>query len=261
MRRERVREQFEREVIGDAPTELDAAVNELIDWLLEQEHRLWQGVNDYITRRRQGSASVLGTPGAGGDEHVIGAVGATFDFNRRAVLQRVAQAANRTVASYDREVESRELATTLQGAVAQTAVAGAGAIGLGVGLAIAVGTAAADFTGITLGLVLAGLGLAVLPYHRNRAKAQFDAKTRELEAKLTCTLREQFEREVAAGKAKLTEALAPYTRFVRIESERVAQVRESLARIEDETAELRRQIEGATSAGDARLGRVEQPVA
>jgi small GTP-binding protein len=249
VRRERVREQFEREVIGDAPAELEAAVSELIDWLLEQEHRLWQGVNEYIARRRQGSASVLGSPGAGGDEHVIGGVGASFDFNRRAVLQRVAHAATRAVQTYDHDVESRELATALQGAVAQTAVAGAG-IGLGIGVAIAIGTAAADITGITAALVLAGLGLAVLPYHRSRAKAQFDARTRDLEEKLATTLGEQFEREVAAGKQRLAEALAPYTRFVRIESERVAEVRATLERLQGEARELRRQVDG-TSVGMA----------
>jgi hypothetical protein len=223
-------------------------VNELIDWMVEQEHRVWQGVDEYIARRRQGAASALGAPGAGGDEHVIGGVGVTFDFNRRSLLQRVAQAAGRTVRTYDREAESRELAAMLQNAVAQTAVAGAGA-GVGIGIAIAIGTAAADVTGITAALVLAGLGLAVLPYHRSRAKAQFDARTRALSAKLAQTLREQFNREVAAGKQKLAEALSPYTRFVRLESERVAEVRATLERLQDEAAGLRRSV--GLSAGVA----------
>jgi hypothetical protein len=87
--------------------------NELIDWLVEQEHKLWQNVNDYIGPRRQSSASTLGTLGAGADEHIIGSVGATFDFNRRSVLQRVAMAANKAVHTYDRSVEAAELASTL----------------------------------------------------------------------------------------------------------------------------------------------------
>ena len=172
IQRERMRQEFEQRVIGDAPTQLEAAVNELIDWLVEQEHRLWQNVNEYIGRRRQNSASVLGTPGTGADEHIIGSVAATFDFNRRSVLQRVSIAANKAVNTYDRSVEAAELASSLQGAVAQTAVAGAGAVGLGVGIAVLIGTTAADITGITAGLALAGLGLGVIPYHRSRAKKQ-----------------------------------------------------------------------------------------
>ena len=56
IQRERMRQEFEQRVIGDAPTRLEATVNELIDWLVEQEHRLWQSVNEYIGRRRQNAA-------------------------------------------------------------------------------------------------------------------------------------------------------------------------------------------------------------
>jgi small GTP-binding protein len=247
IQRERMRQEFEQRVIGDAPAQLEAAVNELIDWLVEQEHRLWQNVNEYIGRRRQNSASVLGTPGTGADEHMIGSVGATFDFNRRSVLQRVSIAANKAVNTYDRSMEAAELASSLQGAVAQTAVAGAGAVGLGVGIAVLIGTTAADITGITAGLALIGLGLGVIPYHRSRAKKQFDARTRELSETLSRTLREQFNREIASGKQRLEESLAPYTRFVRIESERVAQVKETLEVLRAQTRDLRQRIDGGDS--------------
>jgi hypothetical protein len=164
--------------------------------------------------------------------------------SRRAAPPMVA---NKAVHTYDRSAEAAELASTLQGAVTQTAVAGAGAVGLGVGIAVLIGTTAADITGITAGLALAGLGLAVIPYHRSRAKAQFDARTRELSETLTTTLREQFNREIASGKQRLQGSLAPYTRFVRIESERVAQVKDSLERLHEQIRELRRRIDGGES--------------
>ncbi|HET8906198.1 MAG TPA: dynamin family protein, partial [Ktedonobacterales bacterium] len=243
VRSQRVKEDFEQKVIADAPAEIQAAVDGLIDWMVEQEHKLWQNVNDYLSRRRQNAASVLGTPGAGDDAHVIGGVGVSFDYSRREVLQRVAGAANRAMSSYDREEEARTLAGSLQGAVAQTAVAGASAIGLGVGLAVLVGTAAADFTGIAAGILLAGLGLGILPYRRRRAKAQFDDRTRALSETLSNTLRDQFTRELEASSQRLHEALAPYTRFVRIESERVGEVRTTLSRLREETSALRRRVE------------------
>jgi GTP-binding protein EngB required for normal cell division len=243
VRSQRVKEDFEHKVIADAPAEIQAAVDGLIDWMVEQEHKLWQNVNDYLSRRRQNAASVLGTPGAGDDAHVIGGVGVSFDYSRREVLQRVAGAANRAMSSYDREEEARTLAGSLQGAVAQTAVAGASAIGLGVGLAVLVGTAAADFTGIAAGILLAGLGLGILPYRRRRAKAQFDDRTRALSETLSNTLRDQFTRELEASSQRLHEALAPYTRFVRIESERVGEVRTTLSRLREETSALRRRVE------------------
>ena len=164
MRASRVREDFERQVIADAPKQIDAAVADLIDWMVEREHRLGQDVNEYLARRRQTASSALGTPGAGGDEHVVGGIGASFDYNRRSVLQRVSTAATRALSSYDQELESKQLATSLQGAVATTAVAEAGAVGLGIGVAIIVGGAAADVTGIAAGLLLATLGLASCRY-------------------------------------------------------------------------------------------------
>lgn len=241
----RVREAFERDVIADAPIEIEEAVHGLIDWMVEQEHKLWQNVNEYLSRRRQSAASALGTPGSGNESHVIGGVGVTFDYSRRDVLQRVATAADRALRSYDQQAEATELAVSLQSAVAQTAIAEAGAVGLGVGLMVLIGTAAADFTGILAGLVLATLGLGILPLRRRRAKREFDARTRELSETLSNTLRDQFHHELAAAAERLREALAPYTRFVRVESERVAGVRDTLARLREETSMLRQRIESA----------------
>ena len=118
-----------------------------------------------------------------------------------------------------------------------------------------IGTAAADITGITAGLALVGLGLGVIPYHRSRAKKQFDARTRELSETLSRTLRDQFNREIASGKQRLQESLAPYTRFVRIESERVAQVKETLEGLRAQTRDLRQRIDGGDSSMDSASAR------
>jgi small GTP-binding protein len=257
LRGERMRAAFEREVIADVPERITEAADDLIEWIAEQEHRLWQSVHEYLARRRQASTSALGSPGAGDDEHVVGSIGAGFEFNRRAVLKRVATAVEGAVSGYDREEEARQLAGSLQGAVVATAAAGVGAIGLGVGVAVLVGTAAADLTGVTAAIVLGSLGLGVLPLRRRRAKAQLDTRTRELSDALARTLRDQFERELAAGTQRLREALAPYTRFVRIERERVEAAQAELARIQDEAEALRRRI-GAEMTGSST--NTQQPV-
>ncbi|WIG59512.1 MAG: hypothetical protein OJF49_002259 [Ktedonobacterales bacterium] len=242
-RGQRIRDEFEREVIADTPARIEAAANDLIDWMVEQEHRLWQNVNDYLTRRRQTSASAIATSDAGSDEHVIGGVGATFDFTRRAVLQRVATAVDRAVQTYDRDEEAQLLSASLQSTVATAALVEVGAVGLGVGLVVLVGTAAADVTGILAAVALGSLGLGILPLKKRRAKAQFAERVRQLDEKLTATLREQFERELEAGAQRLREALAPYTRFVRIERERVGATLATLERLHADTEALRLRIE------------------
>ena len=48
-----------------------------------------------------------------------------------------------------------------------------------------------------------------------------------------------------AATQRLHEALAPYTRFVRVEAERVAEVRTTLERLRDETTAMRKHVEKA----------------
>lgn len=92
-------------------------------------------------------------------------------------------------------------------------------------------------------------GVGIPPPGRNpESKKQFDARTRELSDTLSRTLREQFNREIASGKQRLEESLAPYTRFVRIESERVTQVKETLESLREQTRDLRQRIDGGDSA-------------
>jgi hypothetical protein len=240
---ERVRASFISDVVADAPARIETSIEDTIDWLVEQEHRRWQDVHDYLARRRNAGSSLLGTSGGSSDEQVVGGIGAGFDYNRRTVLRRVAQAADRTVSTYDREAEAEALSASLRGAVAQTAAAGAGAVGLGVGIAVIIGTAAADVTGIALGLALATVGLGILPLRRRRAKAQFAAQMQALRERLAATLREQFQKEMQTGEERLRDALAPYTRFVRVERERVAATTASLDQLGMELEALRREIE------------------
>src|SRR2546423_428821 len=89
----RLRDEFEQEVIGDSATRIDDAVQQLIDWLVEHEHRLWQDIMEYLDRRRQVSARR--------DSEMGGSVGRQFDFNRRTLLQSVARTAHNGVHSYD----------------------------------------------------------------------------------------------------------------------------------------------------------------
>src|SRR5437764_3109476 len=108
---ERIREEFEREVIGDSSKRIDETVQGLIDWLVEHEHRLWQDVMEYLDRRNQASIRR--------DEEMVGSIGRQFDYNRRTLLQSVARTAASVVNTYDRQAEASELAQDLRGAVAQ----------------------------------------------------------------------------------------------------------------------------------------------
>lgn len=232
---QRLRDEFERDVVGDSAARIDEAVQQVIDWLVEQEHRLWQDVMEYLDRRRQVSARR--------DSEMVGTVGRQFDYNRRTLLQSVARTATSVVNSYDSQAEAAALSQDLRSSVAQAALAGASGIGLGALIVALVGTAAADITGILAGILLLGLGLYIIPARRARAKREFDARMEELRTRLHEAMEEQFRKELNNSTNRVQDAIAPYTRFVRAEQEKTAVMRERINSLNAQVMTLRNAIE------------------
>ena len=232
---ERLREEFDRDVIGDSATRIEHAVQDLIDWLVQNEHRLWQDVMEYLDRRRQVSVRR--------DDQMIGSVSRQFDYNRRTLLQSVAREAASVVQTYDQQAEAIELSQDMRSAVAQAAIAGAGGIGLGAAIVAFVGTAAADVTGILAGVVLLGLGLYIIPARRKRAKETFNAKMQELRTRLHTAMQEQFKKELNNALARVQDSIAPYTRFVRSEQKKTESMQEQVSQLDNALIALRSEID------------------
>ncbi len=232
---ERIRTSFEREVLADSGVRIERAVQEMIDWMVEQEHRFWQHVMEYLDRRRQVSLRR--------DEQMMGSIGKQFDYNRRALLQSVARSVYSVIQTYNPQNETMELAQDLRNTVAQMAIAGASGVGLGALIPAVVGTLAADFTGLVAGAVLFGLGLGILPMRRRRAQQNFDDKMEELRTRLHSALEEQFRKELSGAVNRIQDAIAPYTRFVRAEQERTTTMQTQIADITQQVQFLKSQVE------------------
>ena len=236
LRGEQLRSTFESEVLGDSAAHIEQAVQEIIDWLAEQEHRLWQNVMDYLDRRRQVSVRR--------EEQMVGSVGRQFDYNRRVLLQSVAQTVNGVITTYNPQAETRQFSLDMRNTVAQMALAGVSGIGLGALIATVVGgTLAADFTGLVAGTVLIGLGLGILPLRRERAQQNFDAKMEELQRRLHQTLLAQFHKELSNSTQRIKDTLAPYTRFVRAEQEKINTIRKQAGQLAEGIHALKGKIE------------------
>ena len=233
----KVREAFQSEVLAGTAERIDASVQDLIDWLMNRELRLWNDVMDYLNRHRQSRY----------DNQIIGQVGGSFDYNRRELLQAVSRRARQVVESFDRQTEAYELANSVRNAVTQTAIAEAGAVGLGAAVALIVGGIAADVTGVLAASVIASLGLFILPHRRRKATADFLKKTNDLRERLAAALTDQFRREVNRSQESIQDAIAPYLRFVRTEHGKVTQVKNELDAIRAALRGLRTEIEGVGS--------------
>ena len=230
---ERLRGEFERRVLADTSREIEHHVHELIDWLIDRDYRQWQAVMEFIDRRSSQHT-----------DHMIGQVRGEFEFNRQNLLNSVGRSAQDVVASYDREAEALKLAQDVQRAILQTAAVEAGAIGLGAILVVILNTTFLDVTGILSASALAALGLYVLPYRRQKVKAQLRARIGDLRQRLDSAISRQFETELAASVQRIREAIAPYTRFVRVEREKLETLSASLKGAEGEWNDLRREVEG-----------------
>ena len=75
--RDKIRDQFERKVVADAPQQIEQKVEEVIDWMVGAELRQWQTVNALIADRRAQHA-----------ERIVGQVG-SFDYDRGQLLDTV----------------------------------------------------------------------------------------------------------------------------------------------------------------------------
>jgi small GTP-binding protein len=225
-----LREEFERVVVADAPERLDRVSQDLIDWMVDQDLRLWRSVTEQVERRR----------GAGGPgERLAG----SFEYDRRALLATLGQTARGVLARHDHQREATQLASSVREAVTQATLLEAGALGLGAVTMAIVGSAAADVTGLFAASILAGVGLWLLPRKRRQAKAQFRARTDDLRSRLDSALRDEFGRELERSLQRIKDALAPYARFVRAERESTQRLSDQLSAIVDDLASLRRRVD------------------
>ncbi len=246
---DRIKHDFEQRVVGETPHRIEQAVNEMVEWTVERESRIWQEITEYLRERRQ----------AGGDENLIGRADNAFEqfnINRRTLLQQVGERARTVVQSFDHRVEAEKLNLSVRDAVARTTITEIGAVGLGAGLVLLLGSAAADVTGILLSVVVGGVGFFIIPARRRKAKYELRHKLETLRAQLTGVLKEQFEHELTLSVERVREAIAPYTRFIRLEQERLISSRGQFQQLRGEMARLQTAIEKATSG--AQVGPVNQ---
>lgn len=232
LRQKVIRDEFERLVVADAPRRIDGVAQDLIDWMVDQDLRMWRIVTDQVERRR---AATLDPPA----ERLAG----SFEYDRRALLGSLGSSARGVLQAHDHQREAVQLAQSVRDAVAQASLLEAGALGLGAVTLALVGSAAADVTGLFAASVLAGVGFWLLPRKRSQAKAQFRARSEELRDRLVTALRDEFQRELDRSIQRIRDAIAPYQRFVRAERERTDAFLTSLRLELDRLAELRERVE------------------
>lgn len=238
LNRSRMQQGFEQQVVGDAPQQVERKVGDLVDWLVDADLRQWQDVTRHLAeRRRQYQNRIVGDADAG-----------KFHYDRTRLIDSVGRESQRVIDSFDRRKEARELADNARNAVAAAAAVGAGAVGLGAIVTIAATTAAADVTGIVMASVIAAIGFFILPAKRHKGKEEMRVKIAGVRQRLSDALHEQFSREIGKSGERIRESIAPYSRFIRAEGEKLRASEQELTEIASELADLKLRIEPPLNA-------------
>lgn len=232
MNSERVKEEFQAKVVRSAEAEIDAGLGDLVDWFIGRNIRLWEDVMTYLNEKR-----------AAEQERVIGEVGGRFQYDRQALLSGLRERAETIMSEYDAPTEGKQLADRLQGAVIQTGLLEVGGLGLSAAMLAIMTGAVFDVTGLAIGLAAMGLGLLVFPRQRARAKRDLKLKMGELQNAIEEGVAKQFASELSRSEEKLTAAISPYTRFVNTELGRLRDLRSELEDVASRLERLRDEVE------------------
>lgn len=233
IRTKKVEAAFAEEVVADAPRQIERHVNELVDWMVEQDLRQWTAVAQHMAQRKEAH-----------DNRIVGQNGpkeGSLAYDRTRLIDSIGAATERAVETYDREQEAEQIAEAARNAVVSTGLAGVG-VGLGVAIAAATQLIWMDITGILAGITAAALGLVILPSRRRNAKRELEAKLEDLRRRLVFNLTEQFDREMRRGTQRIEDTVSPFTRFVRAENDKLSAQNSALVELEAHIIGLQAQL-------------------
>lgn len=232
----KIKDQYEAVVIGETPQKIEARVGEMVDWMVEQDLRQWSAVAEHLAQRRQEH-----------EERIVGQGGpreGTLAYDRQRLVDSIGKSVQTAIETYDHIGEAARLAESARRAVVETGLAGVGVgAGLAIALAVQAGLIWVDVTGIVTSLAAATLGLLILPMRRRKAKQQLEERLADLRRQLMSNLNDQFNREMRRAIQRIEDTVAPFSRFVRSEKERLTAQEQHLTELEAHIVGLKSQLE------------------
>ncbi|NJN54096.1 MAG: dynamin [Anaerolineae bacterium] len=241
IRSKKVEAAFNDMVVADTPRQIERHVNELVDWMVEQDLRQWTAVADHMAQRKESY-----------DNRIVGQGGpkeGSLAYNRSRLIDSISAATEHAVQGYNRDYEAEQIAEAARNAVVGTGLAGIG-VGIGVAIAAAAHVVWIDVTGILAGVTAAALGLFILPSRRRKAKKELEVKLEELRQRLISNLTEQFDREMRRGAQRIEDTVAPFARFVRAENDKLTGQQAHLIELEAHITGLQVQLKLKTAVAD-----------
>jgi small GTP-binding protein len=114
-----IREEFEKKVVADSSEQIDAYINDMIDWMLAKQAKQWGRVVEFATHRQQISNL---TSGSQASKEMVGSLKSGYSYNRSVLISSLGDSAKKVVNEFDRRKEADLLAASVKAALTQTAV-------------------------------------------------------------------------------------------------------------------------------------------
>lgn len=230
--KDRIQSEYKKLVSMDLEKEIDASINELIDWLVGEDLKQWQTITQKIDdRRHQFHERIIEDQGF-----------RQIRFERQKIIDAVNRESSNFIDQFSKDDEARKIAEQAQMSVAASAAIEAGALGLGAIVTLLATTASADVTGILLAGLTAALGLFIIPAKRKNIKSTFSKKIGEVRNQLSGILTSEFEKQIDQVVNHIQETISPYDRFVRSEIRQLTTAKESATQIQEAVWSSRREI-------------------
>ncbi|AWN24699.1 Dynamin family protein [Deinococcus irradiatisoli] len=217
---------FRRDAVADLPQAIEKQFGDMVDRFVESNLHFWEDVQADLIRR-QSEGEVVRT---------------RFSYDRAALIEGISGSAQRHLAEGTQQALSRQLSQDAEDALKGVIGFGAGGVAIGTATALALGGVLADFTGVLAALAVGSLGLFVLPQKRLSALRQLRVRLSALRESLESIVRREYQREQERADARLGDATAPLTRFLRQEQARLERSEERGGELRARLEELRRDV-------------------
>jgi len=232
LNKERIKNEFNKNVVKNLSKDIDEKVSGSIEWLVEEDLKQWQIVTQKISQRASKHQDrILSDPNS-----------QQINLERQKIISNINRQAQRVVEEYDREVEASNIAEEAQMAVAASAAVEVGAIGLGTLITLLATTASADLTGILLAGLTATLGFFILPAKKKQTKNAFSENIASLREKLSKALLNEFAHQIDIQIENIQTTIQPYTRFIRAEDESISKAAITLKELSKSVESYRNKI-------------------
>lgn len=216
---------FEREAVADLPERLEQTLSGAVDRLLERNLRFWE---DTQARLRQRQDIVLPET--------------RFQMDRQNLMQNIVGQADVQLSSLTHQDFAQRFVADAQGAVVTSGLTAVGGIGLGALTVALVSSTALDITGITAGITLTALGALVLPARRRAAVQKVRSSIEDTRKTLHALIAREYALEQERFTARLNDTMAPWTRFIRLERDKLEEGERGVLERRGKVEALRQEI-------------------